>query len=797
MKNKKYLLLLTLPLLLAGCGNTPASSSDDSSTTPSTTSESTSEEKGAPVKKYVEAEMVSHFGENQFQSTYKDTCYYDDTWFYKDSYELNYDLAAMSAMVGGTSYSYYKDRTPNRIKNLLGQMGYTNVSANEYYTKGIMLEDSMGVTIGQKKIVDDNNKEFTLLAVFPRSAGYEDEWVGNFNVGESGMHEGFLLCRDEVLRFMKHYISEQNIAGNLKVWLAGYSRGAAAINLLGGFLGEENNYFGNTVSLNPKDIYSYSIGTPRTTVETIAKKDLLSVSGPRGEGYNDTDVLAYTYQGEGNITVTNEKYNYIHNFTAYGDFVTKLPSKDWGFTRFGDTNMVEYGDENMLNFLRELSPETADMFKDKNYRTEVSKKTFDLTTFEIVDTNEKISADELIEERFTSLFKLAESREGLIENKYNEILGNFTAIFGTDWSGFINGIMADTGAMIKAGVLTYLAHVVEATGLEENEAVAKFAEELMALAGKTHEEEVYTDQQFLADLLDYLFNDYSKTEAGKKRVELIASFIPEAYRPIVTGVFDYAKDHEMTLKTFDDLVLLLASYLNDNKSSLPVALLIALLSTYLPDDKLSLIMMLTNKTYTEEDYPDIGERKRFVMLDLIDAMVNGVYNDEGEQTADGDNFRALVITFGLGMSMPSECTSLFNLLTNGIWNGTGEDKAQILHEPAPLSLVVEDILTLAMPKDEEGKRLSLDEAADQAVKELLLKGRTNTNGKFVDNLVENPAGIRKIIVAILLNPGETYSLAKELENAVTFITGVEFLYPVHNHEMYICYLKTKVSWRKN
>ena len=102
-----------------------------------------------------------------------------------------------------------------------------------------------------------------------------------------------------------------------------------------------------------------------------------------------------------------------------------------------------------------------------------------------------------------------------------------------------------------------------------------------------------------------------------------------------------------------------------------------------------------------------------------------------------------------------------------------------------------------MPKDEEGKRLSLDEAADQAVKELLLKGRTNTNGKFVDNLIENPVGIRKIIVTILLNPGETYSLAKELENAVTFITGVNFLYPVHNHEMYISYLKTKVSWRKN
>lgn len=48
--------------------------------------------------------------------------------------------------------------------------------------------------------------------------------------------------------FVKNYISEKNIKGNLKIWTAGHSRGAATANMLGGFFaGAGDDYLGNGV----------------------------------------------------------------------------------------------------------------------------------------------------------------------------------------------------------------------------------------------------------------------------------------------------------------------------------------------------------------------------------------------------------------------------------------------------------------------------------------------------------------------------------------------------------------------
>ena len=44
-----------------------------------------------------------------------------------------------------------------------------------------------------------------------------------------------ISARDEVLRFVKQYIETGSIEGNLKLWIAGRSRGAAVSNLLAGF----------------------------------------------------------------------------------------------------------------------------------------------------------------------------------------------------------------------------------------------------------------------------------------------------------------------------------------------------------------------------------------------------------------------------------------------------------------------------------------------------------------------------------------------------------------------------------
>ena len=92
-----------------------------------------------------------------------------------------------------------------------------------------------------------------------RSSNYTQEWTGNFtiNADSSGgnMHAGFKAARDEVLRYAAQYMKKHRITGDLKVWIAGHSRGAATSNSLGGFFaGGGDEYFravGVPVSVTP------------------------------------------------------------------------------------------------------------------------------------------------------------------------------------------------------------------------------------------------------------------------------------------------------------------------------------------------------------------------------------------------------------------------------------------------------------------------------------------------------------------------------------------------------------------
>ena len=107
------------------------------------------------------------------------------------------------------------------------------------------------------------------MAVSFRGAGYESEWAGNFNLGEKGQHDGFALARDEALRFIRNYIKDHDITGDIKLWIAGYSRAAATTNLVSG---EINNIInrggslGNNTRLKDINLYAYCFATPMGTL---------------------------------------------------------------------------------------------------------------------------------------------------------------------------------------------------------------------------------------------------------------------------------------------------------------------------------------------------------------------------------------------------------------------------------------------------------------------------------------------------------------------------------------------------
>lgn len=77
------------------------------------------------------------------------------------------------------------------------------------------------------KVIDGS----TVLAVAINGVHYSAQFGGNFKVGYQGIHEGFRLAADTTVSFIREYISEKSITGDVKILLTGYSRGAAVSNI--------------------------------------------------------------------------------------------------------------------------------------------------------------------------------------------------------------------------------------------------------------------------------------------------------------------------------------------------------------------------------------------------------------------------------------------------------------------------------------------------------------------------------------------------------------------------------------
>ena len=764
MKLHKLSLALVMPLLLSGCSS------------------------NSLFKKEVEVKMVSNFTQEIGEGTYVDKVMYKDSWFLEDSYDLNYELALASAMTGGASYSNSADQNGSKIADFLKETGFEKIEKNTYYSEGIYLPNSMGVIIGQKRLVT-RNKKYTLLAVFPRNAGYEDEWVGNFNMSNTGVHTGFMLARDEILRFMKRYIVSNEIKGDLKVWLAGYSRGAAAINLVGGFLADGSEYFGNDITLKPNNIFAYTIGTPSPVPSSISKNVALSVSGPKEEGYCDTDIESFTYTGEGTILPSSSRYDYVHNVVLTGDYVSKLPPANWDFVRFGKTENFVFGGDEMIANLKAINPEAADSFANgRNYITKEATSTFNFNTFEIEDTDIMKSPNNVLDSHIDALTNLVPEFKDFVDDGYSSILGSLVSIFGCDYQGFNESVASiDTSTLIQTLVVTYLSNVCDRLGLTDEEGVAAFLMDLFELCGKDIPDHTkYTDQQFLADVFDLLINDYQKDENGKKRIAKLTSLLPAPYGDLVLNLAKYAEAKEQKLVYFDDFLLLISRFFKDNQDDESVLALVGQLASLVPEQYADAISFLTGKQYDDEHYPTSFDKINAALKDVLIMCVDG-REDAG---ANGNQYRSLVLTM-VCLGGFSDKAKLTDLIMNGSYEDTETRRFIDSGELAP---VVKDILSLVLPVNEETSQvISLKEAADAGLISLLQKVRTDKNAKYVDNVINNIELAKTALLALLFKSNGEFNLKRDIDNALTFYKSITFLYPSHFFELYICYFKTKVN----
>lgn len=269
---------------------------------------------GYPILDSIEYVEGGASGELEFlyasgsDQDYSGKCYYEDSYFYEDSLHYNPSLSTMSLSLAMSAFGSNEAPYDKKSKNadrLLSDIGFGDIRYNHAFE--VKPErDSIGVIAGNK-IINDGEKNYTLIAVAVRGAGYEAEWAGNFRLGEDGEHEGFSIARDQVISFLNDYVEEQNIENEIKIWITGYSRASAVVNLTAATL-LRDQVVGGDKRILPGDIYAYGFEVPAGTLFSLAKDE---------------------------NKVSKREYQYIHNIINNNDPVPKVAPKYFDFTRYG------------------------------------------------------------------------------------------------------------------------------------------------------------------------------------------------------------------------------------------------------------------------------------------------------------------------------------------------------------------------------------------------------------------------------------------------------------------------------
>lgn len=250
---------------------------------------------------------------------------FDPEYFFGDS-QLeggNPDLAQLSALAACTTYKPKE----KQVESFLKDCGFQNVkkhfSADGLKQSSRDSNDHGVVYLGARPIADSEGNTATLIAVIISgysSGGYE--WISNFNVAGKNpsdekiehllYHEGFHQASVEITGQVNAYLdrlltgeyaySEQlwdhKETGNLKFWITGHSRGGALTNLTA--IDLSNAY-------SAENVYAYGFATPNYVRDDITLENSYATA----------------------------RYKNIINFVSEDDFVTAVPPREWGFTRYG------------------------------------------------------------------------------------------------------------------------------------------------------------------------------------------------------------------------------------------------------------------------------------------------------------------------------------------------------------------------------------------------------------------------------------------------------------------------------
>lgn len=191
---------------------------------------------------------------------------------------------------GSWENTEYSNKDSN-VKSFLGQCKFEHVETFGLTEKPTI--DSIGYTIAHKTITvwdeeSKTNKDYTLIAVGVRGAGYDSEWANNVTIGNpnssghempGGRHWGFDDGAKTVCAEIQRYLSRNTITGEVKYWVTGFSRAAAVANLVAGYLTDG----GSTYLTEQRNVFAYTWECPQaasTSENALNYKNIHNIINP-------------------------------------------------------------------------------------------------------------------------------------------------------------------------------------------------------------------------------------------------------------------------------------------------------------------------------------------------------------------------------------------------------------------------------------------------------------------------------------------------------------------------------------
>lgn len=260
--------------------------------------------------------------------------FYTDEYFRRNAAIMNPHLRTMSfafcmSCFPSTEAKNY-DRVYRNAEKLLTDLGFTDFEANEDYKKKPTVH-TLGILLAHK-VIRENGRDVSLIAMGLRGAGYGDEWGSNLRLDESGPAVGFDDCMRYADTFLCQYLEkiENKLCRKVKYWITGFSRVGGVSNLLGARI----------------DKYAPAYRT-------------------------DTgNIFVYTFEAPAPASKDDRRpYPCIHNTVNPHDIVPKLAPGVWGFKRYGvdDTIFPDIHSEEFEEMIGEVRERVAALNPELHY----------------------------------------------------------------------------------------------------------------------------------------------------------------------------------------------------------------------------------------------------------------------------------------------------------------------------------------------------------------------------------------------------------------------------------------------